>query len=63
MSDLHERAGHSNCTQCHEGATQAGIVEPSNCILCHPLVNTGDCKLVDFHAPGRDGECLECHMY
>jgi len=56
--DLHERAGHSECSICHDGTPQAGNVEPSACILCHPIGNAGKCNLANIHG----SSCLTCHF-
>ena len=61
VTDLHDGSGHTNCTVCHDGAPQTGNVEPSDCIVCHPLVGPGSCNLIESHDPGLAAECLICH--
>ena len=62
VTDLHAGAGHTNCTECHNGAPQTGNVEPANCIVCHPLAGPGSCDLIEGHDPGYAAECLTCHV-
>ena len=60
-NDLHERVGHSSCTQCHDQSTQGGVIEflpaePGKCVVCHPLDDPGKCNLAGNHE-----SCIGCH--
>ena len=59
---MHSRSGHSTCSQCHDGTPAQGNVTADKCSVCHPLGNTGQCKIVDLHSPNIISTCLTCHM-
>jgi predicted CXXCH cytochrome family protein len=60
--NLHDESGHTNCTSCHDGATEKGNVDSTKCSACHPLTgDKGECPIVDLHDPGYGGTCASCH--
>ena len=64
VEDLHAGVGHNVCAVCHNGLPQTGNVEPTNCMVCHPLTDPGECPLTVFHAYNIPGTvCLGCHAH
>ena len=58
VGDLHEKAGHTDCSQCHDGTPAEGNVEASMCSDCHLTGDPGKCGLVEFHPES----CIKCHQ-
>jgi hypothetical protein len=51
---------HSSCDSCHDVTGDTPVT--SNCIVCHPMGDTGKCPLVNYHpadscTPCHDSEC------
>ena len=56
---IHAVSSHTNCSSCHDGAPEAGNVNSSVCIVCHPTGDPGKCSLAGLHETFAD--CLTCH--
>ena len=59
------------CANCHEGGSSDGAVRATACLACHPrpLVNAGQCDLIESHEGNTDympegDSCLSmgCHI-
>lgn len=59
--EIHSVSAHTDCTTCHDGTPEAGNVNSSACIVCHPQGDVGQCNLVNFHDPDKGAGCLSCH--
>ncbi len=57
VDDLHAKAEHNYCFQCHTSNPGKGNVEAEKCVGCHPIGNPGTCNLVTSHG----STCITCH--
>ncbi len=58
---IHSVSAHTPCSSCHDGASTAGNVNASACIVCHPFGNSGKCNLANANDEHRS-TCLTCHI-
>jgi hypothetical protein len=65
LHNLHNTgaAGTPSCTECHPGVAGAVPIPTSNCIVCHPPANPGQCDLINNSRAGdaHGQTCLACH--
>ena len=60
VDDLHAKAEHNYCFQCHTGTPSKGNVDAEKCIGCHPIGNRSTCNLVTL--PEHGNSCVSCHL-
>lgn len=59
IGSIHLPYGEKRCDDCHNKATESGLIRPRNeiCFVCHTDIING----FFVHGPASVGGCLECH--